>query len=186
MRATSSEAVLLYRMRRARAGLPAPLLSYGFYWRRRPYVCYRFVRPPGGSTGGVEVARRFDVVGRVQLVATPAGGGPAELRFEDLLLDLWVRRGAGPGGADELRWEDEDELRVALDGGLLSPAQAARIERARTTLQHSVASGRLPPLPDEAQALLERGRGAPEPKSRRAAVTGDCAHQRPADPLAGA
>ena len=133
VRATPSMAVLLYRLRRPRAGLPAPLLSYGFYWPRRPYLCYRFVRPGDG----VEVASRFDVVGRVELVAAPPGGGPAELRFDDLILDLWVRPGAGPRGADELRWEDEEELREALDAGLLSPADAARVERARATLTHT-------------------------------------------------
>jgi hypothetical protein len=148
--ATRSVAVLLYRLRRPRAGLPAPLLSYGFYWPRRPYLCYRFVRP----ADGVEVARRFDVVGRVELVATPAGGGPAELRFDDLVLDLWVRPGAGPRGTDELRWEDEDELREAIADGLLSPAYIARVERARATLtgQRSAASLRLPLLQEGGRA----------------------------------
>ena len=132
VRATLSEAVLLYRVRRSRGGLPAPLLSYGFYWPRRPYLCYRFVRP----SDGVEVALRYDVVGRVELDAAPPGGGPAELRFDDLLLDLWVYPGAGQRGADERRWEDEEELREAIAAGLLTPAEVARVELARTTLTH--------------------------------------------------
>lgn len=128
--ATPSVAVILYRLRRSRAGLPAPLLSYGFFWPRRSYLCYRFVRP----SDGVEVASRFDVVGRVELVAAPPGGGPAELRFDDLLLDLWVRPGAGPGGRDDLIWEDEEELREALASGLVTSSAGDRVERARGIL----------------------------------------------------
>ncbi len=129
VRATASEAVILYRLRRPARGLPAPLLSYGFFWPRRPYICYRFVRPSDGA----EVASRFDVVGSVEL-ARSAAAGAAEVRFEDLLLDLWVRPGAGPRGGDELRWEDEEELRSALAEGRIAPAAAARVIRAREVL----------------------------------------------------
>ncbi len=130
VRATASEAVILYRLRRPAWGLPAPLLSYGFFWPRRPYICYRFVRPADGA----EVASRFDVVGRVELVPPPPGGGSAEVRFEDLLLDLWVRPGAGPREGDELRWEDEEEFEAALAEGRIAPEAAARVIRSREVL----------------------------------------------------
>ena len=128
--ATTSVVVLLYRLQKPRPGLPWPLLSYGFYWPRRPYLCYQFVQPSDGS----EVASRFDVVGRVDLVVDPLGGGPVELRFNDLLLDLWVQPRSSSGTADELRWEDEGELHEAIESGLLSPAAIARVERARAIL----------------------------------------------------
>ena len=128
--ATRSQVVILYRLRRPAWGLPAPLLSYGFFWPRRPYICYRFVRPADGA----EVASRFDVVGRVELVPPPPGGGSAEVRFEDLLLDLWVRPGAGPREGDELRWEDEEEFEAALAEGRIAPEAAARVIRSREVL----------------------------------------------------
>ena len=124
--ATPARALILYRVSRAVRGLPSPLLSYGVFWPRRPYICYRFVRPGDGS----EVASRFDAVGRVDLAPPAADGGAAEIRFEDLLLDLWVRPGAGPGGSDRLLWEDEQELRAALAAGEIGPEAAARARRA--------------------------------------------------------
>ena len=130
VRATPSEAVILYRLRSPAWGLPAPLLSYGFFWRRRPYICYRFIRPGDGA----EVASRFDVVGRVELVPPSAVGGPAEVRYEDLLLDLWVWPGAGPGGSDDLLWEDEEELQAATSAGRIGPGNAGRVRRARGIL----------------------------------------------------
>lgn len=130
LRATAWEAVILYRLRSPAWGLPAPLDSYGFFWRRRPYVCYRFVDP----ASGVEVTTRFDAVGRVELVPGAASGGPAEVRFEDLLLDLWVRPGTAPGGGDELLWEDGEELRAAAASGRVTPRQAGRALRARAIL----------------------------------------------------
>ena len=130
VRATPSEAVILYRLQSPAWGLPAPLLSYGFFWRRRPYICYRFVRPGDGA----EVASRFDVVGRVELVPASAVEGPAEVRYEDLLLDLWVWPGDGPGGSDQLLWEDEDELEAAISAGRIGPEAAGRVRRARGIL----------------------------------------------------
>jgi len=135
--ATPARAVILYRIRRPAWGLPAPLYSYGFFWPRRPYICYRFVRPDDGS----EVASRFDAVGRVELAPPAAEGEAAEVRFEDLLLDLWVRPGSGPSGRDELRWEDGEELEAALAAGDIAPEAAGRARRACEILQRN--QGRL-------------------------------------------
>ncbi len=133
MSATPARAVILYRIRRPVRGLPAPLDSYGFFWPRRPYICYRFVRPGDGS----EAASRFDAVGRVELVPPAAEGEAAEVRFEDLLLDLWVRPGSGPSGRDELLWEDEEELGAALAAGDIAPEAALRARRAGEILQRN-------------------------------------------------
>ncbi len=98
--------------------------SYGLFWRRRPYNCYYAVRPGDAEA----VFTRFDVVRGVDVSEVREGSGAAaEVRYTDLLLDLWV----GPDGA---RWEDEDEVAAAVRGGLLSDADRARIERARAVL----------------------------------------------------
>ncbi len=95
--------------------------SYGFFWRRRSYNCY-YVVPRGG---GPPVFLRFDVVADVEvdLVSTPA-----EVRYRDLLLDLWV----DDAGA---RWEDEDELEAAIRTGALSGAEMCSIDATRTLLE---------------------------------------------------
>ena len=90
-----------------------------------------------------EVASRFDVVGRVELVPASAVGGPAEVRYEDLLLDLWVWPRAAPGGSDELLWEDEEELEAATSAGRIGPGSAGRVRRARGILLRN--PGRLRP-----------------------------------------
>ncbi len=127
--------VACYRFRDA----GGPVDSYGWFWPRRPYLCYYMVRPRTGRL----VAVRFDVVRDVAL------GVPGEVRYTDLLLDLWVRDGVAT-------WEDDDELAAAAAAGLLTPHDRARIERARRTLARGhariaaalrralVALGRLP------------------------------------------
>lgn len=104
----------------ARAGFFAsyagPVASYGLFWRRRPYNCYVMVRP----SDGVLLAARFDVVRDVQFDAT-------EVRYTDLLLDLWVESGVP-------QWQDEDEVAEAEATGRLVPADSARITRAREVL----------------------------------------------------
>lgn len=104
----------------ARAGFFAsyagPVASYGLFWSRRPYNCYVMVRPSDGAL----LAARFDVVRDVQLDTT-------EVRYTDLLLDLWVE-----GGVPQ--WQDEDEVAEAEAAGHLVPADSARITRAREVL----------------------------------------------------
>ena len=118
---TPSLLLVLYRIERGAASLD----SYGCFWPRRPYSCYHMVRPPGAPDAGREVVSRFDVV---RDVAISSG----EVRYLDLLLDLWVRDGKGRRIA---RWEDEDELAAALRDGLLDAAGGAYVARARRTLQ---------------------------------------------------
>jgi hypothetical protein len=50
-----------------------------------------------------------------------------EVRYTDLLLDLWVEGGIA-------RWEDEDEVAEAAAAGRLDAADLARIERGRQLL----------------------------------------------------
>lgn len=90
--------------------------TYGVFWARRPYNCYRMHGPDGAL-----IAHRFDVVDSVRL-------GPGRIEYRDLLLDLWVP----PGGPASV--EDEDEVRAAEAAGLLSAADLRRIRRAREYL----------------------------------------------------
>ena len=92
--------------------------SYGVFWRRRPYSCYYMVR----SEDGAELVTRFDIVREVELHV------PGEVRWTDLLLDLWVEGGMA-------RWEDEDEVEAATAGGLLTSEDVRRIARGRGVLE---------------------------------------------------
>lgn len=96
--------------------VPAGSRTYGFFWRRRPYVLYRIAGPDGRL-----IAHRFDVVENVRL-------GEGEVSYTDLLLDLWV----DPDG--QARLEDEDEVEEHARRGLLAPAQRRRIETTRDLL----------------------------------------------------
>ena len=110
--------VVLYRMPESRWG---PVDSYGCYWADRTYVCYYMVRAEGSPDAGREVVTRFDVAREIEIT-------DGEVRFLDLLLDLVVEDGVP-------RWEDEDEVAEARASGLLGPADAAYIERARRMLE---------------------------------------------------
>ena len=113
--------VVLFRMDRPPWGDAArPLLSYGFFWPRRPYNCY-YIVPPGQRLPRVV---RFDVVREVDI-----SGDRNEVRYTDLLLDLRI-------DGDGARWEDEEAVVAARDGGLLSGDDLARIARARRVLEH--------------------------------------------------
>lgn len=112
--------ILRFDHRRARrAGgmcIPARGRTFGFFWRRRPYVLYRIEGPDGGL-----IAHRFDVVEDVRL-------GEAEVSYTDLLLDVWI----DPEGG--VRMEDEDEVGALARRGRLSAAQRRRIEATRALL----------------------------------------------------
>lgn len=93
------------------AAYAGPVDSYGLFWARRPYLCYYMVRPADGAL----LAARFDVVRDMRLDA-------AEVRYTDLLLDLWVE-----GGIPQ--WQDEDEVAEATRTGRLAAAERVRIAR---------------------------------------------------------
>jgi hypothetical protein len=93
-----------------------PLDSYGCFWVRRPYLAYHMVHRATGE----EWRTRFDVVRDMHL-------GTSEVRYTDLLLDLW----SDVTGA---QWEDEDEVVEAARSGRLSATELARIDRARARL----------------------------------------------------
>lgn len=122
------ETELVYRARSALIVLYAvpespwgPVDSYGCYWPDRTYVCYHMVRPDDAPGAGREVVTRFDVARDIDITDD-------EVRFRDLLLDLVVEGGVP-------RWEDEDEVAEARESGLLTPADAAYVVRARRTLE---------------------------------------------------
>ncbi len=100
-------------------------LSYGFFWRRRPYVMYRMLDASGNL-----IAHRFDVVENVRLAEQTVS-------YTDLLLDLWVD---SDGNA---HLEDENEVADAERNGLLSRAQLDRIERTKDLLlrRHKAIAG---------------------------------------------
>jgi protein associated with RNAse G/E len=88
----------------------------GFFWRSRNYNLYHIV-----SRDGEPIADRFDVIDRVRL--TPNG-----VRYDDLLLDVWIY----PDGST--RVEDEDELQAVLPAGLLSASRLAIVRRTEALL----------------------------------------------------
>jgi hypothetical protein len=116
---TPALVVACYRFE-ARAGFFAAhtgtVDSYGLFWAGRPYLCYYMVRP----TDGALLAARFDVVRDVRLHAN-------EVRYTDLLLDLWIEGGVA-------HWQDEDEVAEAERLRRLAPADGARITRTRDLL----------------------------------------------------
>jgi len=96
--------------------IPAGSRSYGFVWRRRPYVLYRIEGPDRGL-----LAHRFDVVEHVRF-------GEGEVSYMDLILDIWVM----PDGWTSI--EDEDEVAATTRAGLLSLDQRRRIGATKSLL----------------------------------------------------
>ena len=90
---------------------PAGSVTYGFFWRRRPYILYAMRSPQGRP-----IAYRFDVVSEVRLRRD-------RVEYLDLALDVWV----DPSGRTWL--EDQDEVATLVAGGLISPEARPRIER---------------------------------------------------------
>lgn len=89
--------------------VPAGSVSYGYFWARRPYNVYRWLR-----ADGTLIAHRFDAVAEVRIAED-------SVRYRDLALDWW----ALPDGT--LLEEDRDELEALAASGALS---AADVERA--------------------------------------------------------
>lgn len=88
----------------------------GFFWRDRNYNLYHIV-----SREGASIADRFDVVDRVRI-------RPDGVRYDDLLLDVWLYAGG------RVVVEDEDEVEEAIRTGRLSPHRIAIIARTRSLL----------------------------------------------------
>jgi predicted RNA-binding protein associated with RNAse of E/G family len=114
---------------------PAGSRSYGFFWRRRPYLLYRMVDPAGRL-----IAHRFDAV-------EDMGLREGEISYTDLLLDIWI------DALGNARVEDEGEVADCLRRGLLSLGQHQRIEHTRALLlrRHAV-------ILREAERLLRQAR----------------------------
>jgi predicted RNA-binding protein associated with RNAse of E/G family len=114
------QAVIRFRHQQARTvsgfHLPAGSITYGFFWRGRHYILYRFVGPEGRL-----IAHRFDVVDEVRI-------SRRRVEYLDLALDMWV----GPDG--RARLEDEEEVAEYAARGLLSAERLALIERTRRHL----------------------------------------------------
>ena len=111
--------------------IPSGSATYGFFWRRRPYVLYA-IRDPEGEA----LAYRFDVVGEVRL-------RPGRVEFLDLGLDVWV----DPSGRAWL--EDEAEVEDMVSRGEISPDQRGLVQR---TARYLLRRGRV--VAAEAEAAL--------------------------------
>ena len=114
------EAVIRFQHREPRTvggfHFPAGSVTYGFFWRGRHYILYRFVGPDGRL-----IAHRFDVVDEVRI-------SRHRVEYLDLALDMWV----DPDGRAWL--EDEEEVAEYAARGLLSPQQLALVEQTRRHL----------------------------------------------------
>lgn len=91
---------------------PGPLVTLGYFWADRPYLVYRMMRP---APDGTLLGHRFDI-------CTDVAIGREEIRYLDLLVDVWV------DAHGEFHVLDEDELEEARDRGMLSPEQLLLIE----------------------------------------------------------
>ena len=129
--------VARYLMREGGAAFGAPVeippgsLSYGYFWRARPYAVYRIRR------GGGVLAHRFDAVADVRF-------RDGEVSYRDLALDWWLT----PAGA--LIEEDREEFEALREAGAFRPTDLAAVARAERVIAR--ADARL--LPE--LAALER------------------------------
>ena len=145
--ASPSLVVVSYVMRRGGAVFGTPIdippgsVSYGYFWRSRPYSVYRM------RDGDRIVAHRFDAVAGVRI-------GEGEVSYRDLALDWWLT----PEG--ELTEEDRDEFDALCEDGTFGPADIASAARAERVLAR--ASDRLLP---ELAALEQRHGIAPPPRT---------------------
>ena len=102
--------------------IPSGAFTLGFFWRTRHYNLYHML-----TADGELIADRFDVVDGVRI-------GGDQLRYVDLLLDVWRR----PDGRIEV--EDEDEVQDAIVAGRLSPRRQRIIARTLALLQRRSAA----------------------------------------------
>lgn len=94
-------------------GAPPGTTSWGVWWRSRPYGAYRLHAPDGALR-----AYRLDALERVRI-------GGSEVRYRDLLLDVWIDR---DGVA---RVEDEEEVAAAVAAGTMTAHQHRRVRCTR-------------------------------------------------------
>jgi len=87
--------------------VPPGSVSYGWFWRRRPYNLYRM-----HTRDGELIAHRLDAVADVLL-------SPGVIEYRDLALDWWV----APDGT--IIEEDRDEFDALLRAGKVSERDAA-------------------------------------------------------------
>jgi len=86
-------------------------LSYGVFWRNRPYILYRITNPAGTPVG-----YRFDVVDRVRIA-------PDGACYRDLVIDAWVDL------EGNVILEDEDELAAEVAAGRVSEDKRREVDR---------------------------------------------------------
>ena len=96
---------------------PGPLITKGYFWADRSYLVYEMRRggpdpdlDPDNGAGGPLWGHRFDVCTDVSIT-------PQEIRYLDLIVDVWV------DARGRFFVLDEDELRRAKARGLLRPEQ---------------------------------------------------------------
>lgn len=94
--------------------VPADSVSYGYFWKRRPYSVYRMKRRDGSL-----VAHRFDASTVVE-IATEA------ITYRDLVLDWWVTPSGEVIEEDLAEFEDLVERRCLAARDLRLAAEAAR------------------------------------------------------------
>lgn len=122
--ASSSLVVVSYVMRQGGGVFGTPIdippgsVSYGYFWRFRPYTVYRM------RDNDRIVAHRFDAVTGVRLRT-------GEVSYRDLALDWWLT----PGG--ELIEEDRDEFETLREKGAFSPSDLVAVARAERVISGS-------------------------------------------------
>src|SRR3954468_6089446 len=134
-RVTEDVAIVEFRIPVAVGDVPKGSNTIGWFWRRRPYNLYRFVRKDG-----TPLLHRFDVVDEVRI-------DDDRVEYLDLIVDVLV----SPTG--EIAIEDEDELQRAAKGGRIDDRRVEAIERALTTITRDwrrIVREALAVLPDEA------------------------------------
>lgn len=113
--------VVSYVMQRGGAVFGTPIdippgsVSYGYFWRARPYTVYRM------REGDRIIAHRFDAVTGVRV-------GRGEVSYRDLALDWWLTPG------DRLIEEDRDEFEELREAGAFSAADLAAAARAERVI----------------------------------------------------
>lgn len=118
VRLEPSLAVVRFRMERGGEIFGTPItvppgsISYGWFWRRRPYNLYRMHTRQGDL-----IAHRFDVVADVSL-------SPELIEYRDLVVDWWITPD------DTIIEEDRDELAELEQAGKLRPADLETIAEA--------------------------------------------------------
>ena len=119
--ASRSLVIVSYVMRQGGAVFGTPIeippgsVSYGYFWRSRPYTVYRM------RDGDRIVAHRFDAVAGVSI-------REGEVSYRDLALDWWLT------AEGELLEEDRDEFVELREAGVFSATDLAAVARAERVI----------------------------------------------------